>query len=178
MSDVEIRHCDTGTLETFADDFADCLVTAVEDNAGVSFVLPFTRDEAKAFWLDTVKPGLETGGIILLGAFVDGRVVGTVHLHISLPPNQPHRCEVSKLLVHPEFRQRGIAGKLMAGLEAEAAARGKWLIVLDTMTGGVAEKFYESIGYVPVGSIPEFAANSATDGFHATTFFYKKLPRS
>lgn len=175
MSRFYTRKIEAAELTGYLDDFASCLKTAVEDNAGVSFVLPFTFEDARSFWIENVRPMIESGAALLIGAEANGRIVGTVQLILNQPPNQSHRCDIAKLLVHPDFRQQGIAGKLMEHIEQEAAKHDKWLLVLDTATGGVAEKFYQKIGYTPIGSIPNFGKDAIGDGYHGTTFFYKDL---
>jgi ribosomal protein S18 acetylase RimI-like enzyme len=111
---------------------------------------------------------------MILGAFADGELVGTVQVVAAWPPNQPHRADIAKLLVHRKARRRGIAELLMAEAEREALAAGKTLLVLDTVTGDAAERLYERLGYARVGVIPNYALYP--DGRPcATTFFYKQL---
>jgi len=100
----------------------DLLHACVQDGASVSFVLPFGPEAARAFWLDKVLPPLESGGLVLWVAMREGRVAGAVQLDCDTPPNQPHRAEIRKLLVHPDFRRRGIARELMQAAEATAVA--------------------------------------------------------
>jgi ribosomal protein S18 acetylase RimI-like enzyme len=92
-----------------------------------------------------------------------------------MPPNQRHRGEVLKLLVHPDARRRGIARQLMLGLEDVARADHRSLLTLDTWTGGYAEALYRSIGYVEVGRIPRYARGSTTPALEPATFMYKEL---
>jgi ribosomal protein S18 acetylase RimI-like enzyme len=93
---------------------------------------------------------------------------------LASPPNQPHRGEIAKLLVHREARKRGIAKLLMELAEREAHAAGKTLLVLDTVTGDPAERLYEQIGWTKVGVIPNYALYP--DGrFCDTTVFWKAL---
>lgn len=90
-------------------------------------------------------------------------------------PNGLHRADVAKMLVHPEARGRGIAKALLAALDARAAALGRWLLVLDTRRGDVAEGLYPKVGYRRVGVIPCFA-EAVAGGFEDTVYFYKLLP--
>lgn len=166
---------DTVALEADLDMLADVLHAVVYDGAGVSFVVPFSPDEARAFWRDTVLPGVRAGTRRVLVARVDGRIVGTVQLDLSMPPNQRHRAEVLKLLVHPAGRRRGIARALMIALEDVAHSERRTLLTLDTWTGGNAEALYRSLGYVPVGIIPRFARGSTTPDLEPTTLMYKEL---
>ncbi len=92
-----------------------------------------------------------------------------------MPPNQQHRGEVLKLLVHPDARRRGIARRLMLALEDVARAEHRSLLTLDTWTGGYAETLYRSLEYVVVGVIPRYARGSTTPALEPATFMYKEL---
>ena len=148
----------------------------MQDGASVSFVLPYTQEDAQAFWRDKVLPSVAAGKASLLVAVQDGRVAGSVQLDCDTPPNQPHRAEIRKLLVHPDFRRRGIARRLMQDAEKLAVEQGRSLITLDTRTGDSAEPLYGSLGYLTVGVIPGFSRDardpSKVDG---TTIMYKAV---
>ena len=118
-------------------------------------------------------PGLQGGGLVLLAAEADGRLAGSVQFDTDTPPNQPHRAEVRKLMVHPDFRRRGIAKSLMADLERRAAAMGRTLLTLDTRTGDFAEPLYASLGYVTAGTIPGYCRDTFLDRLDSTTIMYK-----
>lgn len=148
---------------------ADC----VEGGASVSFMQPFTPANGAAFF-EKLLPEIECGSRILLAAFVESRLVGTVQIIFATPPNQPHRADVAKMLVHRSARRQGIAQRLMLAVEEQARAAGKTLLVLDTVTGGDAERLYERLGWARVGVIPRYAL--FPDGrWCDTTVFYKQL---
>jgi ribosomal protein S18 acetylase RimI-like enzyme len=98
-----------------------------------------------------------------------------VQLSTDTPPNQLHRAEVTKLLIHPDFRRRGIARALMEELEGLAERLGRSLITLDTRTGDSAEPLYASMGYVTAGVIPGYCRDAFVDRLDATTIMYKAL---
>jgi ribosomal protein S18 acetylase RimI-like enzyme len=134
---------------------------------------PFSRDDARAFF-EAVAAEVEQGRRLLVAAFDDAALVGTVQVILALPPNQPHRGEITKLLVHRSARKRGVARLLMAQAEAEARAAGKTLLVLDAVTGDDAERLYERLGWTKVGVIPGYALYP--DGRVCdTTYFWKGL---
>ena len=166
---------DPGSVDRDLDMLADVLRAVVYVGAGVSFVVPFSIDDARAFWRDRILPAVRAGTCRVLVARSDARIVGTVCLEKPWPPNQPHRAEVAKLLVHPEFRRRGIARALMVALESMAVSDGRTLLTLDTWTGGYAESLYRSLGWVTVGVIPRFARGSTAAGLEPTTIMYKEL---
>jgi GNAT superfamily N-acetyltransferase len=154
----------------------DVLHECVHAGASVSFVLPFSREDALAFWHDKVLPAVKAGSCyVLVARNAEQKIVGTVQLDLATPPNQPHRAEVRKLLVHPEARRRGIARALMLALEEQAREARRSLITLDTVTGAFAEPLYLSIGYVQVGVIPRYARRPDSPELEATTVMYKEL---
>jgi ribosomal protein S18 acetylase RimI-like enzyme len=114
---------------------------------------------------------------VLVARSRSGRIVGTVQMDLATPPNQQHRTEVTKLLVHPAERRQGIARALMLALESLASTEGRTLLTLDTWTGSHAEALYRSLGYVTVGVIPRYARGSLTPQLDPATFMYKEIER-
>jgi GNAT superfamily N-acetyltransferase len=167
---------DAATIAGDVDGLAEVLHAVVHGGAGVSFIVPFSIDEARAFWTDAVLPGVLARRRRLLVARIDGRIAGTVQLDPAWAPNQRHRAEVLKLLVHPDARRRGIARALMIALEHLAADQGWTLLTLDTWTGQAGERLYRSLGYTAVGTIPRFARGSTTPELEPTTIMFKELP--
>lgn len=168
---IEHLSADEASLEI--PDLARVLAACVEDGAGVGFVLPFSQNAAEAFWRSRLA-GLESGERHLLIARHDGRIAGTVMLNLADQANGGHRAEIAKLLVHPDARRQGYAGLLMKQAEVLSLALGRWLLVLDTVTGDTAEGIYPKLGYTRVGIIPGFAVSAHGD-LDATTVFYKQL---
>lgn len=157
------------------DELATLLHACVHAGANINFILPFEPAEAAVFWTAKVLPAVEAGTRLLLAAEEAGHIVGTVQLDTGMPPNQAHRAEITKLLVHPDRRRRGIARALMAEIEAGARARGRRLITLDTRTGDAAEPLYASLGYRTAGIIPDFCRDPAEDRLYPTTIMYKAV---
>ena len=149
------------------------LVDCVAGGASVSYMAPFSHEHARDAF-EAVAVDVEQGRRLVLAAFVDGDLVGTVQVVLAMPPNQPHRAEIAKLLVHHSARRRGIAQLLMESAEAEARMEGKTLLVLDTVTGDDAERLYERLEWTRVGVIPGYALYP--DGRPCdTTVFWKAL---
>ena len=172
--DVTIRRIGANEAAACAEALADVLLDCVEGGASVSFMWPLPREKAVAFWRGVAEGVARRERVLLVAEDADGRIVGTVQMIMSLPDNQPHRGDVAKMLVHRGARRRGIAQRLMAGLDAEARREGKTVLVLDTVTGGEAERLYERAGWQRVGVVPKYAL--MPDGaFCGTTFFYKHL---
>jgi len=173
MAPVTVERLDVNSARQHRDALAAVLVDCVEGGASVSFMRPFTHDEARTFF-ESVEPGVAAGTRLLLAAFLDDQMVGTVQITAAWPPNQPHRADVAKLLVRRSARNRGIGRLLMEQAEAEAREQGWTLLVLDTVTGDPAERLYERMGWTKVGVIPNFALYP--DGRPCdTTVFWKAL---
>ncbi len=162
-------------LEAQVTTFAALLKACVEDGASIGFVLPFSLAEAESYWRKKVLPGLESGGLVLVVARQGGCIVGTVQLDHDTFPNQRHRGEVRKLMVHPKARRRGIATSLMQAVEKRAAMLGRSLITLDTRTGDGAEPLYRSLGYQVAGMIPGYCRDTIAERYDPTTIMYKPL---
>jgi ribosomal protein S18 acetylase RimI-like enzyme len=151
------------------------LAACVAGGASVNFLQPFAEAEAEAWWRAKLLPGLARGERRLLVARIGGALVGTAMLDLATPPNQAHRADVSKVLVHPDARRRGVARALMLALEAVAAEEGRFLLTLDTVTGSAAEHLYRGLGYTLAGVIPDYALAADRSGLDSTSLFWKRL---
>ena len=172
-AELEIRRLASADVHEQLDALASVLEDCVAGGASVSYLAPFSHEDARSVF-EAFAAEVEQGRRLLLAAFADGDVVGTVQVILALPPNQPHRAEIAKLLVHRSARRRGVAQLLMERAEAEARAEGKTLLVLDTVTGDAAERLYERLGWTRVGVIPGYALYP--DGRPCdTTVFWKSL---
>jgi GNAT superfamily N-acetyltransferase len=152
---------------------SELLIDCVEGGASVSFMLPFTRERADAFWRK-VAVDVTAGARALLVAEDDAGICGTVQLVLDLPENQPHRADLVKMLVHRRARRRGLGEALMRAAESMALDCGRTLLVLDAVTGDAGERLYTRLGWTRVGVVPRFAL--MPDGAYcSTTFFYRDL---
>jgi ribosomal protein S18 acetylase RimI-like enzyme len=149
------------------------IIETVANGGSVSFLHPLAPEAARAFWIGALQAAAR-GERVVLGAFVDGALVGTVSLLLDFPQNQPHRCEIAKMMTHVAFRGRGIGSRLIAEAERMAAARGKTLICLDTASEEGASGFYEKNGYVYAGEIPDYALKPM-GGLTGTRLYWKRL---
>ena len=171
---VSIRRLSGPEASLAVDALADVLIDCVEGGASVSFMWPLSREKAQAFWQD-VAQGVACGERVLLVAQqADGCIVGTAQLVLGLPENQPHRADVAKVLVHRSARRQGLAQRLMTAIDEEARREGRSVLVLDTVTGGDAERLYARSGWQRVGEVPRYAL--MPDGaWCSTTFFHKQI---
>ena len=170
-----IEQVPASALPSVLDDLTDTLHACVHYGASVGFVLPFTTQEAADFWQTRVFPMVAAQHATLFVARHEGRVVGTVQLVPAPMPNQPHRADVSKLLVHPDFRRLGLGRALMSALQDKARALSLSLLVLDTRSGDPSQSLYASLGFQVAGEIPEFCRNPFDDRLDPTTYMYKSL---
>jgi GNAT superfamily N-acetyltransferase len=154
-------------------ELADVLVDCVDGGASVSFMAPLTHERARAFWQD-LADDVARGRRLLFVARDAVGIVGTVQVILSQPENQPHRADIAKMLVHRRGRRSGIGARLMRAAEDGARAADKSLLVLDTATGGDAERLYGRLGWTRVGVVPDYAL-WPQGGLCATTFFYRRL---
>lgn len=151
---------------------ADVLIDCVNGGASVSFMLPLPRERAVAFWQDVAR-GVATGERALIVAEDELGICGTVQLVLNQPENQPHRADLSKMLVHRRARRQGLGEALMSTAELVARECGKTLLVLDTASD-VAERLYERLGWIRVGTIPGYALLPGGE-LCDTVVFYRKL---
>ena len=151
---------------------ADLLLDAVDDGGGISFMRGLRREEAVAWWRKIFDAA--TARTVILVARDEDGITGTVQLQPAWAPNQPHRADIAKLIVHRRARGHGTARALMTEVERLARQQQFTLLVLDTCKGGAAEKLYASMGWIRVGEIPNFALN-ADGSWCDTVFFYKTL---
>lgn len=172
MTEPTIRRLAGEEILARLDELAEVLLDCVEGGASVSFMWPLPRSGR---WPSGAASASVAGDErLLLVAEAEGRIVGTVQLLLDQPPNQPHRADVAKMLVHRRARRRGIGEALMSELDRLARACGKSLLVLDTVSGSAAERLYLKTGWTRVGEIPDYAL--MPDGTPCpTTYFYKRL---
>ena len=151
---------------------AELLVDCVEGGASVSFMHPLPMAKALAFWRD-VAEGVVRGERALLVAEDATGIVGSVQLVLAQPENQPHRADLSKMLVLRRARRRGLGALLMAAAEQVARDCGKSLLVLDTASAD-AQRLYARLGWQRCGTVPGYAL-LPHGGLCATTYFYREL---
>ncbi len=171
--DIRVR-----PLETFGEreirELSDVTIDCVEGGASISFMWPMTRAKAEAFWRKAAASTARGERIVLVAEDSAGTIVGTVSVIWAEPENQPHRGDVAKMQVHRRARRHGVGAVLLAAAERAALDAGKTLLVLDTVTGGDAERLYARGGWERCGVIPNYAL--WPDGrLCATTVFFKSL---
>jgi len=173
MSAPTVRVLDADEALRRLDELSAALIDSVEGGASVGFLAPITRAKAEPYWRSVIEGVAAGGRRLLVAEDTAGGLLGTVQLVFAAPENQPHRADVSKLLVLRSARRRGIGEALMRAAEAEALAAGRTVLVLDTATAE-AERVYERTGWTRLGALPDYAL--MPDGSLCdTVFYYKRL---
>jgi GNAT superfamily N-acetyltransferase len=155
---------------------ARLLMDAIDSGAAASFLASLTQEAAEAWWRTTLASA-RPGAVFLAARQPDGAIVGTVQMHPVWEPNQPHRADILKLLVHRRARRQGLGARLMQRIEDEARRAGFRLLTLDTKRGDPAERLYLRLGWTVAGTIPGFAVDPDGVTPHDAVFFYKELAR-
>lgn len=170
---VTIEQLDGDGAEVAVPALAEILRDSVANGASVGFMDWNTSADFEGFWRG-IAADVAAGRILLFAAVDESGIVGTAQLHPVGKPNQPHRAEIAKVLVHSRARRRGIGEALMRAAEAAALALGRDLLVLDTDEASAARRLYNRLGWTEVGTIPRYAL--MPDGRDCgSTIFYKAL---
>jgi GNAT superfamily N-acetyltransferase len=160
-------------FDAAAERLGEILADAVAGGAGVSFMPPFSAADGEAYWRG-LGAAVRKGSKTIIAARAEKEIAGTVILERAWAPNQPHRCEVAKLLVHRDHRRRGVGTLLMTALERQVRAMGFTLVTFDAVAHGPVEAFYRNLGFTCAGYIPGYAF-SVGDKPVDTAIFYKQL---
>ena len=171
--EVTIAQLDAAEARAAIPDLAQVLVDCVQGGASVHFMHPLSPFEAEAFFAK-VADQVERGEAVLFVARIDGRTLGTVQLGLDTPPNQQHRAEIKKMLVHRDARRRGVGAALLTAAEQAAPRYGRTLLVLDTVLAAEGERLYARGGWTRAGVIPDYALLPDGD-LCSTVYFWKRV---
>ena len=172
MPEIEIRALDASP--DIREALSEILVETVANGGSVSFMHPLAAEVAHTFWRGSLAAAAH-GERIVLGAFDDESLIGTVTLLLDCPPNQPHRAEIAKMMTRISHRGRGVATALMRAAERMAVERKRTLLVLDTAADGGASGLYERLGFQLAGVIPDYAFKPH-GGLSGTMIYWKRTP--
>jgi len=151
----------------------ELLVETVAGGGSVSFMHPLPLATAETFWMDSLASA-SRGERIVLGAFDGDTPIATVTLLLNLPPNQPHRAEIAKMMTRTSHRHRGVATALLHEAERLAIQCGRTLLVLDTAVDEGASGLYEKMGFELSGIIPDYALKPH-GGLTGTMIYWKRI---
>ena len=171
---ADVRALDLDGYRAAIPELSALIVDAVAGRAGITFLRSVTLEQAGAWWR-SLEPDVASGRTTPFVAVDDeGRIVGSTLLVRSAYENSPHRAEIGKVIVLRSHRRRGLAAALMSAAEQQARDDGRWLLVLDTVTGSPADALYRSLGWHETGTVPNFAMDPDGEP-QAATFFWKDL---
>jgi GNAT superfamily N-acetyltransferase len=169
---MTIRELDGREALARVAELAEVLRDCVEGGASVGFMRPLAEGRPEAFWRQVAATVAAGERHLFVAEDAAGRICGTLSLVVDMPDNQPHRADVSKMLVHRRARRQGLAERVLRALESKARALGKTTLVLDTVTGSDASRVYERLGWQRAGDIPHYAL--MPDGAPCSTTYYFK----
>jgi GNAT superfamily N-acetyltransferase len=172
---IHIRQVNHAELETLTPALSRLLVDTVNGGSPMGFPAPFTREQARDYWL-SVRPELLAGSRVLLVAFTVDGPAGSAQLELSTSPNGRHRAEIQKLFVSRALRDKGVGRALVATLHDTARARRRSLLLLNTRRGDPAEAFYKRLGYHQVGLIPGWTVGPTGERYDHVTLYQELGP--
>lgn len=171
---MKVEALDPASYDAAVPELGALLKDAVDGGASVNFVAGVTTGQTEGWWAARAARVADGTITVFVARDGEGRIVGSTLLERSVNPNSPHRAEIGKVIVHRSRRRQGLAKALMAAAEEQARAEGRWMLILDTVTGSPAASLYESLGWVTVGTIPAYALDTAGEP-EAATYYYKDL---
>jgi GNAT superfamily N-acetyltransferase len=171
---LKVEVLDPAAYDAAIEGLGALLKDAIDGGASVNFVAGVTPEETEAWWATRAERVADGTITVFVARDGDGRIVGSTLLERSVNPNSPHRAEIGKVIVHRSMRRQGLATALMQAAEDRARAEGRWMLILDTVTGSPAAALYDSLGWVTVGTIPGYALNTSGEP-EAATYYYKDL---
>lgn len=169
-----IRTLTPAEIDAHAPALGAILVACVEGGASVGFIIGVSQERATQFWRDVAAKARADGRAVIV-AEDGGAILGVVQVIPAGPDNQPRRADVSKMLVSPAARRRGIGAQLMHASHDAARAMGRTMLVLDTQEHSDAERLYARMGWTRAGVIPEYALDAAGAKLITTVLYWKRL---
>lgn len=160
------------SLELFSE-LVELLQDSVAGGASIGWTEPPSTKEARNYWTEVLEAAGR--GERLLCVATDNHVcAGAIQLAFAPRQNARHRAEVQKLMVHSQYRRRGVAKALLAAVESAAAARGVALLLLEVRSADPAEQLCRRAGYQLVGTVPGFVRSTKGD-FDPVSIYYRQL---
>jgi acetyltransferase len=170
MTAIAIREILSSELDIRFRRLGELLDEAVSSGASLGFLSPLRSDEARQYWL-SLRPELERGSRLLLGAWFGNRLVGSGQLAFPSSPNGHHRAELQKHFVGTRFQGLGIGRALLTALHDGALQRRRSLIILNVRRGDSAERLYRGLGYREAGVVPGYTVGPTGDRFDNVTLY-------
>ena len=110
----------------------------------------------------------------MLGARLDGGLVGVVQIVRAPAENGPHRAEIVRFAVRGDVRGRGVGRTLLEAATARARTMALSLLWLSTHADTDSDRIYERLGWTRMGTMPGYSFSP--DGVAvASAFYYLEL---
>ena len=166
---VEIRRVTAQEFPSLVPTLVDLLIETVAGGAALGFLPPVEPADARHYWL-SLTPELRAESRLLIGAFCDGRIIGSGQLVLPSLPNARHRVELQKLFLSRTFRGHEVGQRLMVALHEAARRHGRWLVLLHARRP-VADRFYKPLGYQEVGVVPGYSLGTSGEDIDSVALF-------
>jgi RimJ/RimL family protein N-acetyltransferase len=148
-SDLQIRRL----LSSDAAEYRTLRLRALRDHPE-AFTSSYEEEVLKPLANSEQRLG-DTSPVRFWGAFIDGKLVGTVGLEREQRLKVQHKAMVIGMYVATEYARRGIAQALLGTLLTDARASQLELLVLTVTSGNQgAERLYLNAGFVSWGIEP------------------------
>ena len=168
-----VRRLDAAAAVSAVPRLAAILKECVDAGGNLSFLAPLAAACATTY-CRRVAAQAARGERVVIAAWLDGMLAGSVVVDLAQPENQRHRAEFKKLMVAPAARRRGLARRLLREAEAAASEAGRDMLSLAAQQGSDAERLYRSEGWICGGTMPDFSR--AADGTReAASLFWKRV---
>ena len=135
--------------------------------------VPIEASLVEAYWR-SVSGLVAQGSRLLLAAWDDGDLVGSVQLDVGTPEYERHRAEVIALFVDPAAQGAPVMNALLRHAETSARLAGRRLLTLGVRAGSASEDACRADGYREGGRIPGYE-RSAQGGPEDRITFWKAI---
>jgi ribosomal protein S18 acetylase RimI-like enzyme len=135
--------------------------SASGDGGTLGYPAPMTEAEAEDF-IFSLQRRVAAGEAHVLVGWVGHRMAFMVVLSPSGMANCRHRAELSKGVVHPEFRGRHLVERALCEILAKAEALRVEQLVLDVREGCRAHRLWQHHGFETFGVLEDYARVEGT----------------
>jgi GNAT superfamily N-acetyltransferase len=173
LSGLAIEVLDASAAASAQRLLASTLRAAVAAGAGLGFPAPMAEERARGVWRE-VTAAVAAGRRLLLAAWMEGAIAGSVEVDLALPETEPNLASLERLLVAPGWQSQGIGRALLARAEEAARGAGRRLLTCRAMAGNAAERLLLSAGWEEAGRIAD-ATVDAQGALAAQIIFWRRV---
>ena len=114
-------------------------------------VTAWAEEQWAGYLIGRYGPGVRPPEVFAIVARSGGRPVGVADGEVRGPA-----LRIGRLIVSPEWRDRGVGSQLLRAAEMLGLERGCARVRLETLAGERAERFYAERGYVVITGLPRW----------------------